>query len=469
MQVPELAQAVGDLFDHVLVDEYQDTNALQASILLGLKPDGAGLTVVGDDAQAIYGFRAASVRNILDFPTLFNPPATVVTLEQNYRSTQAILAAANAVIAQAPERFTKTLFSDRVGSTYPDLISVEDDAAQAACIATSVLRNREAGIALKDQVVLFRAANHSAQLEIELARRNIPFVKHGGQKFIEAAHIKDVLAVLRWTENPADRVSGFRVLKMLDGIGPTTAGKVLDSMYGRDPCDALAAFRVPAQARADWEDLVQLMRDLRGQQQAWPAAYDRVRAWYQPRLERRHADAPVRAADLDQLGHIAAGYPTRAKFLTDLTLDPPNGSSGDAGPAVRAEDYLTLSTIHSAKGQEWTAVFILNVVEGCIPFSRSSDTSEYLAEELRLLYVAMTRAKDQLSLIVPCLLYVHQHGRRGDSRGYATRSRFLPADILDAFQHHSWFSAQSISSGPPPSGVAVDVGSHLRDRWRAGG
>jgi DNA helicase-2/ATP-dependent DNA helicase PcrA len=220
MSVPELAAVVGAQFDHVLVDEYQDTNALQATILLGLKPDGHGLTVVGDDAQAIYGFRAARVRNILDFPKLFTPPARVVTLEQNYRSTAPILAASNAVIDLARERFTKDLRTERTGGARPALVTITDDIAQANCVAETILENREAGMTLKDQAVLFRTASHSAMLEIELNRRNIPFVKFGGLKFIEAAHVKDILSILRWAENVADRVTGFRVLQMLDGIGP---------------------------------------------------------------------------------------------------------------------------------------------------------------------------------------------------------------------------------------------------------
>ena len=205
MQVPELAAEVCGQFDHVLVDEYQDTNALQAAILLGLKPDGRGLTVVGDDAQAIYGFRAANVRNILDFPTQFTPPATVVTLEQNYRSTQSILAASNAVIGLARERFTKNLRSCRLSDAKPALVTVADDVGQVTFVVESILRQREQGTPLKQQAVLFRTSHHSGMLEIELARRNIPFVKFGGLKFVEAAHVKDVLAVLRWSELYAKR------------------------------------------------------------------------------------------------------------------------------------------------------------------------------------------------------------------------------------------------------------------------
>ena len=367
MQVPELAAEVRGQFDHVLVDEYQDTNALQAAILLGLKPDGRGLTVVGDDAQAIYGFRAANVRNILDFPTQFTPPATVVTLEQNYRSTEPILAASNAVIGLARERFTKNLRSTRASDTKPSLVTVADDAGQVGFVVETILRNREDGMALKQQAVLFRTSSHSAMLEVELARRNIPFVKFGGLKFVEAAHVKDMLAVLRWAENPSDRVTGFRVLQMLDGIGPATAGRVLDHIAAHTEGNALAAFRPPTQAVTAWQTLVALMATLRDKSIAWPADFELVRQWYQPHLEQRYDDAVLRAADLEQLQRIAATSPSRTQFLTDLTLDPPSASSDEAGAPLLDEDYLILSTIHSAKGQEWKAVFVLNVVDGCIP------------------------------------------------------------------------------------------------------
>jgi DNA helicase-2/ATP-dependent DNA helicase PcrA len=470
MRVPELAIAVGAQFDHVLVDEYQDTNALQAAILLGLKPDGHGLTVVGDDAQAIYGFRAAQVRNILDFPKLFTPPARVVTLEQNYRSTAPILAASNAVIDLARERFTKDLRTERTGGAKPALVTVTDDIAQANCVAETILENREAGMTLKDQAVLFRTASHSAMLEIELNRRNIPFVKFGGLKFIEAAHIKDILAILRWAENVADRVTGFRVLQMLDGIGPTIAAKALDRMAGRDPFDALATFAPPARAIEHWRALLALMQPLTSRQAAWPEEFDLVRQWYQPHLEERYADAVVRAGDLDQLQRIAAGYASREAFLTDLTLDPPSATSDEAGPPSRDEDYLILSTIHSAKGQEWKSVFVLNVVDGCIPSDLGVGTTADIEEERRLLYVAMTRAKDQLLLMLPQRFYAHQQARGGDRHVYASRSRFIPAAITGHFEQQIWpRRVQSTPGLAPATGVSVDLNARMRGMWRRSG
>jgi DNA helicase II / ATP-dependent DNA helicase PcrA len=247
MREGEIARDVSSRFDHVLVDEYQDTNRLQASILLAMKPDGRGLTVVGDDAQSIYSFRAATVRNILDFPKQFSPPACIITLDRNYRSTQPILAAANAIIGLAVEQHKKELYSERFSAQRPQLVLVRDETDQAHYVAERVLEHREAGIPLKRQAVLFRASHHSGPLEIELMRRNIPFVKFGGLKFLEAAHIKDVLAFLRWAENARDRVSGFRVIQLLPGTGPVTAARLLDLVTEADrPLEAVLQFRPPS-------------------------------------------------------------------------------------------------------------------------------------------------------------------------------------------------------------------------------
>jgi DNA helicase-2/ATP-dependent DNA helicase PcrA len=351
MSDPGLAAEIGGRFDHVLVDEYQDTNRLQASILLALKPDGCGLTVVGDDAQAIYSFRAATVRNILDFPGQFSPPAEVITLDRNYRSTQPILDAANAVIELASERFTKNLWTDRRAGEPPRLVAVRDEADQARYIVERVLENRETGMLLKQQSILFRASHHSGPLEVELTRRNIPFVKFGGLKFLEAAHVKDLLAVLRFVENPRDRVSGFRLLQLMPGVGPGSAQRVLDYTVGAaDPRGALADAPPPPRAGDHWKSFLAMVADLNAGRAGWPAELERARLWYEPHLDRIHDDAVVRRADLIQLEQIAAGYRSREHFLTELTLDPPEATSDQAGVPLLDEDYLILSTIHSAKG-----------------------------------------------------------------------------------------------------------------------
>src|SRR5207247_8958779 len=248
---------IGGRFDHVLVDEYQDTNRLQSSILLTLKPGGRGLTVVGDDAQSIYSFRAATVRNILDFPNQFSPPAKIITLDRNYRPTQTILAAANGVIGLAKERFTKNLWTERTSGAKPQLVTVRDEADQARFIVERILENRESGTLLKEQAVLFRTSSHSGPLEIELTRRNIPFVKLGGLKFLNPAHIKDMLTLLRYVEIPHNRLAGFRLMHLIPGVGPTSAQRVLDHMIeAADPIGALAHAPAPSRAGRDWRIFV---------------------------------------------------------------------------------------------------------------------------------------------------------------------------------------------------------------------
>ena len=462
-----IAQDIAARFDQVMVDEYQDTNKLQASILLALKPNGRGLTVVGDDAQSIYSFRAATVRNILDFPGHFTPRAQVITLERNYRSTQPILAAANAVIDLASERFTKNLWSDRPSAERPRIVNVADDVGQAQYIVEKILENREAGIVLKSQAVLFRTSSHSAGLEIELTRRNIPFVKFGGLKFLEAAHIKDVLSVLRWVNNMRDRVAGFRVAQMLPGIGPSAAGRLLDRITeSGDVAGALAAFKPPAAAIEHWPDFEEMMGLLRRNVVGWPGEMDCVCRWYAPHLERMHEDAAARQADLAQLAQIAATYPTRERFLTELTLDPPSATSDQSGPPLLDEDYLILSTIHSAKGQEWTSVYVLNTVDGCLPSDLSTGSTPEIEEERRLLYVAMTRAKDQLHVMVPQRFFTHGQRGNGDRHVYAQRTRFIPNSLLTHFDHRSWPPPRAAQQGASPARTPVDVGAKMRGMWK---
>jgi DNA helicase-2/ATP-dependent DNA helicase PcrA len=461
----DLAEDIGGRFDHVLVDEYQDTNRLQSSILLALKPGGRGLTVVGDDAQSIYAFRAATVRNILDFPDQFTPRADIITLDRNYRSTQPILTAANGVIGLAKERFTKNLWTERTSEAKPRLVAVRDEADQARYIVERVLANREEGSLLKQQAVLFRTSSHSGPLEIELTRRNIPFVKFGGLKFLDAAHVKDVLALLRFVENPRDRVAGFRILHLLPGIGPASAQRVLDHMAeAADPIGALCGLPSPPRAGDDWTAFVRAVGNLRYSE--WPADIERVRLWYEPHLDRIHEDAETRHADLIQLEQIAAGYPTRERFLTELTLDPPDATSDQAGVPLLDEDFLILSTIHSAKGQEWKSVYVLNVVDGCMPSDLGAGTTAELEEERRLLYVAMTRAKDDLHLIVPQRFFTHGQHAQGDRHVYASRTRFIPTPLLSLFERANWPTFAPADARNASTAPRIDVGAKMRGMWR---
>ena len=468
MQVDAIARDIGSRFDHVLVDEYQDTNSLQASILVALKPDGKGLTVVGDDAQSIYSFRAATVRNILDFPQLFTPPAHIVTLDRNYRSTQPILTAANAVIDLAAERYQKNLRSDRSSAERPQLVSVRDETDQARYVAERILEHRETAVPLKQQAVLFRASHHSAPLEIELTQRNIPFVKFGGLKFLEAAHVKDVLAFLRFAENLRDRMSGFRVIQLLAGAGPVTAARLLDRLAeAGSPTEALTEFKPPAPCAEDWPAFAETLRLIRSNAVGWPAEFDLACRWYLPHLERRYEDARVREADLLQLAQIASTYPNRQRFLTELTLDPPSATSEEAGVPLLDEDYLILSTIHSAKGQEWKAVFLLNCVDGCIPSDLAVGSTSEIEEERRLLYVAMTRAKDRLHMIVPQRFYAHQQRSNGDRHMYAIRTRFIPDTITEHFEQCTWPAAACEDGATPRAPIKpVDIAARVKSRWR---
>jgi DNA helicase-2/ATP-dependent DNA helicase PcrA len=468
MAIGPIAADVAARFDFILVDEYQDTNALQAEILLALKPDGRGLTVVGDDAQSIYGFRAATVRNILAFPDAFEPPAAVLPLEQNYRSTQPILDAANAVMRQAPEGFAKSLFSARRSPQKPVLATVADEDGQVDYVVRRLLENREAGLALHEQAVLFRTGHHSGRLELELARRNIPFVKFGGLKFIETAHVKDVLALLRLAENPRDRVAGFRALQLLPGVGPAIARRALEALEAANfDFAALAALPPPVASAELWPALVTLLRTLAAREDL-AGQLELVRAFYDPLLEALYDHLRARLADLDELGRIAGGYASRARFLSELALDPPAAVGDEAGAPLRDEDYLILSTIHSAKGREWKAVFVLNLADGCIPSDMATGRGAEIEEERRVLYVAMTRARDQLHLIHPRRFYTTAQPAQGDRYVQAPRSRFIPDALLELFE-------QRAPGGGRPAGVErapaaalpkVDVGSALLDMWR---
>ncbi|MFH1604370.1 MAG: ATP-dependent helicase [Pseudomonadota bacterium] len=460
-----LAREIGAQFDQILVDEYQDTNVLQAQILKGLSPSGVGLTVVGDDAQSIYSFRAATVENILGFPAHYAPPAAVVTLEQNYRSTQGILDAANALIAGGERQYRKTLQAQRGAGARPRYVTVLDDLGQAQYVVTRVLDTRERGVPLKRQAVLFRSSHHSDVLELELLRRNIPYVKYGGLKFLEAAHVKDALSLLRWADNPKNRIAAFRALQLMPGIGPAAAAKCVDAFEASAYAWAsLKGYAPPSLARDAWPAFAALMASLAAPESIWPGQMGRVREWYEPHLERLHDAAQVRAGDLMQLERIAQQFGTRERFLSELALDPAHASGDLAGTPLLDEDYLILSTVHSAKGQEWDAVFLLNIADGNFPSEFSTGRPELIEEERRLLYVAMTRAKTELDLIAPLKYYVTQQPRSADRHVYSAKSRFLTPEVMACLDPLTWGEAdtEDVPVGGRPS---VDVAERLRGLW----
>jgi DNA helicase II / ATP-dependent DNA helicase PcrA len=466
MKNADLAATLGKNFDHVLVDEYQDTSKLQGEIVAALKPDGAGVTVVGDDAQAIYSFRAAAVDNILGFADRFKPKAEMVVLAQNYRSTQQVLNCANALMADGVRQHRKTLLSTRQSASKPSYVTIEDAATQAEYIVTKILAAREVGMPLRRHAILFRASHHSDVLELELARRNIPFVKYGGLKFLEAAHVKDVLSVLRWADNPRNSVAGFRVLKLLPGVGPAHAHQALTHFEAQQfSMSSLAKFAAPAPAQLDWKRFTDLMGKLANPDMPWPGQVKLVRDWYKPHLERLYDAAWNRMGDLEQLDQLSVQHASRERFLTELTLDPPVVSGDKSGTPSKDEDYVILSTIHSAKGQEWDVVFVLNVADGNFPSEFATGNQEMIEEERRLLYVAMTRARNELHLCAPLKYQVTQQAKHGDAHVYGAKSRFMTDKVLETFERGTYRSARGADNLRGPEGAAVDVAAALKDMW----
>ncbi|MEO7503252.1 MAG: ATP-dependent helicase [Gemmatimonadaceae bacterium] len=443
---PEIGGRIASLYDQILVDEYQDTNVLQARILKGLCSTHCNITVVGDDAQSIYSFRGANFRNILGFPKQFEG-ATIVTLEQNYRSTEPILDVTNTLISRAAERFTKNLWTERKGGELPWLVAAHDEEQQTRFVVDRILELHEEGTPLRQIAVLFRAGYMSANLEIELTNRKIPFEKWGGLKFLEAAHVKDVLAFLRILENPRDEVSWYRILLLLPGIGESTARSAIDSMASAAwESAAFGRYQPPPRARAAHAALVALLDQLRGGPSAdeaiVAAEIARVRLLYDNVLRERYDKAEPRLADLDQLQHIAAGYPDRATFLSALALEPPQATQDLAGASGDEEnDYLVLSTAHSAKGKEWDAVFVIWAVDGWFPSARCLKTPEETEEERRLMYVAMTRARNHLSIVYPLNAY---STRRGSDYSIDQLSRFIDRGVRDRMER------VTVGVAPPP-------------------
>jgi DNA helicase-2/ATP-dependent DNA helicase PcrA len=413
------------MFDHLLVDEYQDVNTLQVEIVRALRRDNRGLTVVGDDLQAIYSFRAASAEHILGFPTLF-PDGSMATLERNYRSTQPILDLANAVAAQAERSHPRRLRSAGGDGQRPRLVYCRDEAEEATAVAERVLAEHEGGVSLREQAVLMRTAHHSDLLELELGRRRVPYVKYGGIRYLEAAHVKDFLSLLRLVGNPADQVSWFRILQLFQGVGPRIARRILDALeleLATLPAQWAVAPAVPDAVRSAGAALFEALAAAAASAAPGTQA-ELLQQALAPFVRRRYPDAEPRLHDLALLVDAAANASSIEQFAAELALDPPQSSADFAGPPKLDEDYLILSTIHSAKGLEWDVVHLIHASDGNLPSDMALSTREGLDEERRLLYVALTRARRGLHVYVPVRYFHHPLGV-DDVSGLGKTSRFL--------------------------------------------
>jgi DNA helicase-2/ATP-dependent DNA helicase PcrA len=404
------AKALLSTIRFVMVDEYQDTNKLQADIVKGLTQINHNVMVVGDDSQSIYSFRGANFKNIMEFPRLF-PDAKIIKLEENYRSTQEILNFANQIIERAEEKYTKFLFTRKSSGELPAVISAKNENLQARFIVERVLDLREEGVPLNEIAVLFRSSFMSFELEIELNKANIPYQKFGGMKFVETAHIKDLLAFLRIAENPRDMVSWYRVLLLHEGIGPKTAQKIMDDISSG--ALNLKNFEESAVASKYKKSLVKLLNLLKNISENYELPADKLEValqYYYPIFKEKYDDFNKRAKDLEIFSNIVQNYKDLQTLLTDMALEPPQDSLIDVEAEGKENEYLTLSTIHSAKGLEWHTVFIIHAVEGFFPSGQSYDSPESLEEERRLMYVAVTRAKQNLYICYPMHLFDRRTG-----------------------------------------------------------
>src|SRR5277367_4327010 len=452
-------------FDHVLVDEYQDVNGLQVDIVASMRSTRPGLTVVGDDFQAIYSFRSASARHILEFPKQF-PAAHVRKLERNYRSTTPILAVANAVSAQDRAGFPKELWTERDGGTPPELTFPRDEREQAIVVCERVMASREEGMELREQAVLFRTNHDSDLLEVELTRRRIPFVKYGGLRYLEAAHVKDFIALLRLTDNPADELSWFRLLQLFDGVGPTRARRVLDALSAPEGGSRQlerwpqASEHIPPSSREHANVVVDaLIHTGAGATDNAGVQIERLCAAITPLIRLRYPDGAIRVADLDQLVLGARGAQDVRQFVSELVLDPPASSADLAGPPHLDEDYMVLSTVHSAKGLEWDAVHLIAAYDGNFPADMSTGSEEGIAEERRLFYVALTRPRRTLHVYVPSRFY-YRPSARDDGHGIGQASRFLTETVQRLFTITGSADAerdQSVRGASPEARIEVSV------------
>ena len=443
MENEDVRRTISSLYRYILVDEYQDTNRLQADVVRHLASTHQNVMVVGDDAQSIYAFRGATFKNIMEFPTLF-PGTTIYKLEENYRSTQPILNLANAIIEEAKEKYSKHLFTRKLDGPLPVLVEAAGENAQSRFIAQKILELREEGVPLGEMAVLFRSSFHSFDLEIELSRHGLPFIKRGGVKFIETAHVKDLLAHLRVVANPLDAVSWHRVLMLVEGVGPKKAKDVMAALV-KSPNPYQALSEVTGRSGKGLKDLALTLDSLAGAGDLRPAEQvNHIYEYYLPILKAQYDDYPKRTRDLDHLQTIAEGYQGVETFLSDLALEPPDGSAAGVEASDRDDERLVLSTIHSAKGLEWQCVFVIWIVDGRFPSVYSFSEDEELEEERRLFYVSVTRAKQHLYLTYPINVF-----DRGSGMLLSKPSRFLDpvsTALLDQLAlveeggQHDWYS-----------------------------
>jgi DNA helicase-2/ATP-dependent DNA helicase PcrA len=459
------ADIVGSRFDHILVDEYQDSNKLQSDILMRMRTTGKNIMAVGDDAQSIYGFRAATVRNMLDFPSLF-PGGRVVALEQNYRSTNQILNTTNLLIAQASSRYSKTLFSTRSDGALPQLVTCKDEEYEADFVVKRVLEHFEQGIALRKQAVLFRSGSHSATLEIALMKKNVPFHKYGGLRFLEAAHVKDFIALIRIADNLRDEMAWFRVLTLFKGVGPAIAGAAFEHLAKSNfDLESLGSFPFPRPVEGQVRKFMELLNAVGAGPEApdMPHQLEQIASFYAPLLDETYENSKPRASDIEHMVALSSGYTSRTQFIADLVLDPPVSTSDLAGPPKLDEDYLILSTIHSAKGCEWDAVYLIHAADGCLPSDMSTGNADEIEEELRLSYVAMTRARDYLYVVWPLRFYSHPSGH-SDRHVYAQCSRFFSKNVKESMALVS-FGEERKADAPEITGPPIDIRDKLKSLW----
>jgi DNA helicase-2/ATP-dependent DNA helicase PcrA len=406
---PEIRDRISSSYQHIMVDEYQDTNKLQAEILYLLTNVNKNIMVVGDDAQSIYAFRGANFRNIIDFPKIF-PGTRIVALEENYRSIQPILTLTNVIISRAKEKYTKNLFTRKTGGTPPVIVNAEDEYSQSRYVIDQIKNLQRSGVALNEIAVLFRASFHSFDLEIELSREGIAFLKMGGFKFVESAHIKDVLAHMRVLANVYDRISWYRVLLLIEKVGPKGAQKIFEAII-KEKAGYTGILSAKIGRIKGLERLMQLMATLDAHPMTVAQMGKTIIDYYLPILKQLYDDHPRRARDLEHLIEIMDRYQSLNRFLTDMALEPPNISFEDSFyNGASAPDRLVLSTVHSAKGLEWHTVFVIWALDGRFPSVHTLHKEEELEEELRLMYVAATRAKEKLFFTYPGNVYDRSTG-----------------------------------------------------------